>query len=691
MKKLLYGLILLGTLSCSAIIAKDCCNSCCSDSCNSCCSNNSCCGCNSCGCNSCNDCDSCLSPCSGYPFLLPRSQGRNSAREIVGWQEFINRENKRDYSGAMYAAVEYAQTFKPCQLAQFLFGADVKTDCCGSELKIQGSQVTNRNSKAWLADYFGLSPYFDSTVNFCPKIQNTIVDLNFFLALDKWADGLFVRLDMPLAWTQTNLGMYEIVHNSGNDANGVPAGFAAGYMSSSAINRNALPDNLTQVMCGTTTFGDMLQPIKFGKMTNCNLTAVGIADLRGTLGYNFVMSDKGHFGIYGVLAAPTGTRPHAWYLFEPIIGNGKHWELGGGLTSSWIFHRCTDDNKRYLGLWFDATVTHLFKSNQCRSFDFNCMPNSRYMLLEQMGANKDGIQAVENNTAVTTNYQYQRSMIPAINWATFCTKVSIGVQADLAIKMAYVRDNWNFDIGYDFWARSGEKFCNSCCNNSCGCNSCCNTCCSSCTTCTTTQTEGYAIKGDAYIYGQDAGLTVYPLSATEHSATIYSGTDLPLGVSYLNTNTAVDNPGSALNRTSGPLFSVGTANYIKTSQPSVLAQKCNLNMCKSPSAITHKVFSNISYAWKEASARWIPFLGIGGEAEFAQGAGCCKSGCGCGNCCNSCSSCTNTSTSTSCTNSCGSCCNNNCGCNSCCNSCCPEKRASISQWGIWLKGGVKFD
>lgn len=644
MKKILYSIIILSAFASSIAIA-NCVNSCCDDDC----------------------CDSCLSPCQGSPLLLPRSQGRNSARELAQWEQFINLQNKKDYSGAFYSALEYAQSSRPCQISQFLFGSDIKTDCCSNTLLIQGSQVENRNSKAWLADYFGLSPLFESSVSFCPKIQNVILDLNWVLNLDKWAKGLYVKLDMPITWSQWDLGMCEVVKDNGS----FPAtGFDAGYMAAAAVNRNVLPDTFTQAMSGTTTFGDMTEPIKFGKMTQCKLSQVGIADLRGTLGYNFILKEDGHFGIYGILAAPTGNRPNAWYLFEPIVGNGKHWELGAGLSCSWIFHRCSSkSDDKYLGLYLDATVSHLFKSKQCRSFDFDCKPGSRYMLLEKMGANTDNINATIDSTETAADYQYKRNLIPAINWSTFCVDVSIAAQADIALKLTHVKENWNFDIGYNFWARTGEKFC---CDCDCDCNNCCDT------SCTCETDDKYAIKGSSYLYGWQNETTHYGLSATESTADIHF-TELTTAQQAIGpcVNPKIDNPQPA-NKDDNALTCSDTRNLVKTSIQPVLACKDLLNMCKTPSSITHKLFLSINHAWKDASERYLPFLGVGAEFEWAQGFNSCcdDSCCGC-NSCNSCNSCT--------TNNCNSCnsCNDNC--------CCPTKRGGVSQWGLWLKGGVQFD
>ena len=90
-------------------------------------------------------------------------------------------------------------------------------------------------------------------------------------------------------------------------------------------------------------------------------------------------------------------------------------------------------------------------------------------------------------------------------------------------------------------------------------------------------------------------------------------------------------------------------------------------MDDSPSALTHKLFANFNYYYKNDDKKWLPFVGIGGEIEFATYL--CKiPDCGCSNSCN-----------------------NNCYlCDFCCDASC-NKRMGICQWGLWLKGGLSFN
>jgi len=78
----------------------------------------------------CYDNCSCLDPCHGSPFLQIRSQGRDSARELVGWQQFINRCCMDSKYTVFSVAVEYSRSFNNERLAHYLFGNDLIHDCC---------------------------------------------------------------------------------------------------------------------------------------------------------------------------------------------------------------------------------------------------------------------------------------------------------------------------------------------------------------------------------------------------------------------------------------------------------------------------------------------------------------------------------------------------------------------------------
>jgi len=109
------------------------------------------------------------------PTIVVRSQGLNGVRKLTGLTDKVHKY-ERTYNVNIAAQVEYDQTFKANAIANALFGTDF--DNCS--IKIQGSEVADRNANAWLADYFYLAPDYNSSFSITPKIQNALVDLDLY-------------------------------------------------------------------------------------------------------------------------------------------------------------------------------------------------------------------------------------------------------------------------------------------------------------------------------------------------------------------------------------------------------------------------------------------------------------------------------------------------------------------------------
>ena len=143
---------------------------------------------------------------------------------------------------------------------------------------------------------------------------------------------------------------------------------------------------------------------------------------------------------------PAGTRSKAIYLFEPIIGNGHHAELGVGFTGHLLImgKRWRTNGK----LFTDTNITHLFASRQRRSFDLINPSDpenlhfkgfgTRYILAKQF-------DALGNYTGIT---------LPAIDITTLECDVSVAVQVDAVIMASYEYCGYTFDLGYNVWFRS---------------------------------------------------------------------------------------------------------------------------------------------------------------------------------------------------------------------------------------------
>ena len=413
------------------------------------------------------------------------------------------------------------------------------------------------------------------------------------------------------------------------------------------------------------------------KIDPCGRTKTILADIHLILGWNFIQSDDYHVGLGLRLVAPTGTRPGGEFFFEPIVGNGKHWEIGMHFTSHanlWE-NECEDS---FLDFYVDANLTHMIKARQTRTFDLKGKPFSRYMMAVQFGKpdpvaqpalikNLSG-QNASDPAPIFPNSQFLGVFAPVANISTQEVYVAIGLQADVVAQLTFSLGNHMFDVGYNFWATTCEKISSDCQTTSCPL--------------ITFDDDMWALKGDEQLYGfARTADPVAPvlfvneaveLSATENNATINAGTNYPAAgttnaavINVARTNPNIDNPKPAqAGGSNTPLFATPNpsvlADRINTSIQPVLIKAGDLDLVGTR-GLSHKIYAHYSYNWLE-SDYVVPFLGVGGFAEFGS-SGCNKK------CAPSCAT-TSSNCGSDCRTSCFTC--------------------SLSQWGMWIKGGFSF-
>ncbi len=642
--------------------------------------------------------------------IVPRSQSFNAARQIVGWNNpewGINRLPQDDYYSSFNIIFEYTRTFRPNRLAQSLFGNDLACGSCDdATLNILGSAVplTTANPSRWLADYFGLPRDFQSSVTFKPTISNFILDFSFYAGLDGWVQGMYFKIYGPFVHTKWNLNAQECINNQGT------LDYFQGYFSSVVVplanlntsfldytngctpnivndwnEQNQYEYNCLQAL-GCTPLGNVTwQPLCCSKIANgeCGgLTRNGFGELRFVLGYNFINDENGDYhlgcGIYG--AAPTGSRVgssncsgNGGYLFEPIVGNGKHWELGGQVTAHHIWWR-SEDEDRSVGMYLEANVTHLFSACQTRCFDLcSAGSNSRYMLAERLQSNQatspnlpqypTGTPASFVPTIDILGLEFANEYAPVANITRRNITSSIAAQGDLAITISYQSGNFQWDVGYDFWGRSCEKINleNDCCARSFGL---------------------WALKGDQRVYGFTSFDATYPavselavkMPVTDSQATINTGSNLANGVSYAGANPEdpvnfyADNSLRLSSTNTGLGFDylilpAATTDIIYSSEKPILIQEDDFNT-NGTRGISNKIFTHVNWAMPEyRDSDYTPYIGIGAEVEFGR-----------------------TSETLNCTTNCDISCGAVCPTvGQCCTNC------ALSQWGIWLKMGASYN
>ena len=110
--------------------------------------------------------------------------------------------------------------------------------------------------------------------------------------------------------------------------------FAPCYMGSGSVDT---AETIKQALSGNFLFGDMNTPWCAGKFDFARRTRNGLADIDVILGYNLINDDCYHFGIFALAVLPTGKKRKNLFILDPVVGNGKHVELGGGISAHSVF------------------------------------------------------------------------------------------------------------------------------------------------------------------------------------------------------------------------------------------------------------------------------------------------------------------------------------------------------------------
>jgi hypothetical protein len=600
------------------------------------------------------------------PKFTIRSQGTNALRRLVGVWDKMNLYDECDWNAFFSIMPEYTRSFNNGRIAECLFGTDDCNNDCSS-FRVQGPNVADRDPLAWWAPYFGLPFDYSSVVTVKPRIQNFLVDFFGYVGLDNCYEGLYAWIQFPVTWTKWTLDFCERVLDAGSADNiSIPGGF----ISPDNIDRAELQPTFQAFMRGNAidpiVQGDTtitFDPLTCGRICGDD-TLTRVSEVRFAVGYNFLLCEDYHFGLNLQASGPSGNKVKSCFLFAPQNGNDHHWELGVGIDAHAILWRCEDEDSHF-GFYVDANITHMFKSKETRCFDLCGKPLSRYMTAARMTTPNDptaatpGIIAADDAGAFPTTV-FSGELSPVANITTFNVDVTVSVNADVVAMFNYTCGNWTWDLGYNFWGRSCEKI-----KLDCECPQ------------TNFAENTWVLQGDAALFGCTAADVSHALSASETgqaTAQITGGSNLARGpvtepqlLAALG-NPNIDNPQLAFfgdATTSEALFSCSDLTTpISTSIQPIFISQTDINFAKTQ-GLSHKIFSHFGYNWD--CECWSPFLGIGFEAEFAQ-----HNNDRCNNDCNS---------------DCKTSCNDNCD-NDLQGDC---VRCGLSQWGIWIKGGVAFN
>jgi hypothetical protein len=417
-------------------------------------------------------------------------------------QRYAHQYDMDETYGGFMLAFEYQRSFDSSKLARGMFGSNV--------LNFAGSAVSSPAPLALLADNFGLSQNFQGSIALRPIIQDYNLHFDGFIGFDRWLKGLYLQIDMNFDY-QTRQLQTDCACTINNTSTAV---FPAGYMSNSTAQATPVGDIQTALALQS-TFGDKTGPTTFGRFDFCTRTEAGLAGLAVNLGYDFVRCDNYFLGAFFRVVAPTGSKVKPCFVFDALVGNGKGWELGGGISSRWELWNNNDCQK--LTAMLDGYVVSVLKHDSLRTFDLastntalranydcnGCSTSCNNSCNNSCAANSCAtscntgcsVDSCADSCAISacstgcnsssscnsgcnncnaanclTRYQllkqfsvsggtytYASNLITAADFTTRSVDVSTAVKGDATLRLVYTHGGFDFGIGYNIFGMSREK------------------------------------------------------------------------------------------------------------------------------------------------------------------------------------------------------------------------------------------
>lgn len=332
--------------------------------------------------------------------MFAKKDGRRGCLEVVG------------FAGRTNSSADFARYFFPFWKTSLLIAEGpnpLATD--GSGVFVGGSGAFKADSYDLLARSFDIETHahnFKSNIFISPQQSYFGVALNYRQGFGSSEDsGYWLDITAPIIQVRNDINLNELIRDQGDPLNN---------------KQQNMIDALNQ--CAW----------RYGKFSPTVLTKTGVADVEIRFGADVMRNPYYQYSSFVGIIVPTGNRPRAHYIFEPIVGRNHHWGLMWG--SSWSFELSGSENYSIKSA-IDLNSSYLFEANEVRSFDLVDKQWSRY------------IPVFTDATATTTS--------PGINTFTRCINVRPRATFQVNSALIFSYKAFEFEMGIYSFFRQGEE------------------------------------------------------------------------------------------------------------------------------------------------------------------------------------------------------------------------------------------
>lgn len=339
----------------------------------------------------------------GYSFYNPSPVPFVSLTKTMGGKE-LSRNDRLE------VLTSFTRSYDSEQIASYLSPVN-KT-----ELRVKESVLANVNplvdqgAQDILSYNFNIvtnNGNFESLISFSPVKKVWSCDLSYYKEFYEY--WLYVMV--PLMYMETDMHLQEqIIHDGGGSINDIVGNFNIAGLRQAGNMKEAFA----------------CKAMKYGKIDGKQKKG-GLSDVIVKIGTEYEGHQKYVRPFMGMIL-PFGNKPTAEYMFEPILGNGRH--VGLIVGSEFGAELARNDTRT---LFFSSLmeIRYLLPNYQLRSFDPAGKPWGRYMA---MFANP--------NDMSLQRYSF------GINESTKLARTQGGIQCIVSAKLAHICDTTKFELSY---------------------------------------------------------------------------------------------------------------------------------------------------------------------------------------------------------------------------------------------------
>ena len=363
-------------------------------------------------------------------FLAPRAIGTNLPMELTTWHELAYQklDKKAGHSIFSHLAMTpfYQGSDNKDDVGEYFGIGNDKNNFVVGAAGATGTEVVGTN----LIHDYGLSvPALAGTVTFNPSQEIWGARFDYFQSFGHPCAGLFFKASMPVVYVKNNVDI------NVDDSQSIKVGGKEFSLRDFFAGKVVVADDPNSLQ----------KPLTKAKIAG-DQSKFGVADINLALGYKIHQTKKDFIFLSAQIIIPTGPRPNGEYLFQPVLGDGKHFGLGARLDGAVQLWKNKHAAIRVL---LDADYRYLFESTEKR------MPGVKDFTPSDPASDGSNSNLSQYYMAGTIG-QVDQPLLPAANILTQGVKVKPGSQFDLLADLSFKSGGFIIDLGYNFFYKDEE-------------------------------------------------------------------------------------------------------------------------------------------------------------------------------------------------------------------------------------------